>query len=251
MSLIRPMRIMGLKVDFHWSILILMFLIVRNLTPYLAAKNPNVGMIAIGMSCLVVSIAFIISILAHELAHVWAGRKFGIGFRGITLFVFGGAARMTHQPDTPKAECLMALAGPVCSMVIAIVMFGLSIGCAFLFGGDYGRLIGQSIMMISVVNGMLGVFNMIPAFPLDGGRVARAGIWKATGSFAVATRYATYGGMGLGGFFMAMGLIMAFGYQTCLGHGIGDGLWIGIIGFLVVLMAKAERRNVLRMGYRP
>jgi len=246
MSLISPMRIMGIKVDFHWSILILIFLITRNLAPYLMAKH-NSGMIAVGAACVFLSAAFIASILIHELGHVWAGRKFGIDFHGITIFVLGGAARMTGQPKTPKAECLMAIAGPACSIALAVVSFLL----ALVFGALGFELVGHSFAILATINGMLGVFNMIPAFPLDGGRVARAAIWKFTGSFAVATRYSTYGGMALGSVLVVMGVVTALGYQTFFGQGIGDGLWIGIIGAIVVLLAKLERKNVLKMGYRP
>ncbi len=239
----KPVRIMGLWVDFHWSILILIFIISTNLFPFLSNTHPTSGMLPLLLSCTLICASFVASILVHELSHVWMGRKFGIQFSGITLFLFGGAARITTQPRTPEAEFLTAIAGPICSILIA-ASFAISTAMFVAFGIGTENLFVHTLVIVATVNTMLGVFNMVPAFPLDGGRVVRAIIWKRTKNFAKATLYASYGGILLGGFFITTGVFMAFGLKTPFGIGIGDGLWIGVIGFLIISMARRERKAV-------
>ncbi|HUP44312.1 MAG TPA: site-2 protease family protein, partial [Thermoanaerobaculia bacterium] len=177
-----------------------------------------------------------LSVVLHELAHSLVARRFGIPMRGITLFVFGGVAEMDDEPPSPKSELLMALAGPAASVVIAIV---------FLLFAAVATALGWREEVISVAwyvgatNVLLAVFNMLPAFPLDGGRVLRSLIWMRRGDVRSATRTASQVGSAFG--FL---LIIAGFYVLFAGNPIA-GLWWFLIGMFIRNAAAGAYQQVV------
>src|SRR5690606_33464766 len=132
-------------------------------------------------------IGLFFSIVLHELAHSVVARRFGMQMRGITLFFFGGMAEMEQEPPSPKAEFYMAVAGPIVSVVLAALFYSLGAAAAGLGASD--ALVGV-LTYLGLLNVVLSIFNMVPAFPLDGGRALRAGLWWWKGNQRQATRWA-------------------------------------------------------------
>jgi Zn-dependent protease len=144
------------------------------------------------------ALAFFASVLAHELSHALAARVLGVPTAEITLFVFGGVARITSEPPTPGGEALMAMAGPLLSVTLG----GLFALAAELASGAVADLLS----LLALANGVLGVFNLLPGFPLDGGRVARAAVWRLSGRRVLATRVTAWIGRGLAAGLVGWGL---------------------------------------------
>ena len=171
------------------------------------------------------------SIIVHELSHSLAARKYGLPIEGITLFIFGGVAHMTKEPPSPKAEFYMAAAGPVASLGVAGLFFG-----AHRLGINQGLppAIYGVFAYLWVINLALALFNLVPAFPLDGGRILRSALWKWKGNIGWATRIASYFGIGFGV------LLMAYGLYTIIRGGVFNGLWYTMIG---LFLRSASRRS--------
>lgn len=174
-----------------------------------------------------------LSIVVHELAHAVVGRRFGMPFRGITLFLFGGIAELDCEPDSPRGEALMALAGPAASLGLALLCLGLAAP-----GGG-----GEPVLSyLALLNLLLAGFNLIPAFPLDGGRVLRAVLWHRTGDVVRATRIAGACGEGLAGALVAMGV-----WRLLNGNALGGAWWM-LIGLFVRAAARHSVRRQLRQA---
>ncbi len=169
----------------------------------------------------VTSVLFFGSVLAHELAHAWVALRNGIPVRSITLFIFGGVAQIEREPHTPGAEFRIAIAGPIMSLALAGGFFAL-----YQIDQPVATLAAPSIYLARI-NFLLGLFNMIPGFPLDGGRVLRAIVWKLTGNMRRATRIA-----GSVGQVVAFGF-MSWGALTLLTGSLFNGLWIMFIGWFL------------------
>jgi Zn-dependent protease len=163
---------------------------------------------AFGASCALVLFA---SVVAHELAHALVARRFGVRTRAITLFLFGGVATLEHEPASPKADALVALAGPAMSGVLAVV------ACALLFAvdrfvpGRVGTALGYLGTYVMLANAVLAVFNLIPAYPMDGGRVLRALLWRRWHDHAAATNAAARVGIVFAVLLVAAGVLLAAG----------------------------------------
>jgi Zn-dependent protease/CBS domain-containing protein len=179
------------------------------------------------------ALVLFLSIIIHELSHSLVARRYGIPMKGITLFIFGGVAEMDDEPQTPKAELLMAVAGPVASVVIAVAFIAIAAAGAFL---GWRREILGVFQYVGVTNLILAVFNMLPAFPLDGGRVLRSLLWWRTGNLKRSTRIASRAGSSFG----LLMILVAF-YRLFSGDLIG-GLWWFLIGTFL--------RNVAAMSYQ-
>jgi Zn-dependent protease len=179
------------------------------------------------------SLLFFVSLLAHELSHSLVARSKGIEVEGITLFVFGGVARTRSEATSPGDEFLIAGVGPLASILIAILFYGLAIAAGRLGFGDATVAVFDYLALLNMV---LAIFNLLPGFPLDGGRLFRAVVWKFTGSMRRATRVATTGGRWLGYALVALGILQAF-------NGIVvSGLWLVFIGWYL--------RNAAVMSYQ-
>jgi Zn-dependent protease/predicted transcriptional regulator len=174
-----------------------------------------------------------VSIILHELGHTLVARAFGLPIRSITLFIFGGVAEMEGEPKAPLAELLMAVAGPLVSVALAFAFLGLGAALPVAAPAEYGVVLHY----LGTLNFALAVFNMAPAFPLDGGRVLRALIWLVTGDALKATRIAARAGEMIGV------LMMILGALSILVTGLVHGLWWIVLGWFIVSMAGAHRRD--------
>jgi Zn-dependent protease len=172
-----------------------------------------------------------VSIVLHELAHTFTARAFGVQVRKITLFLLGGASELTEQPPSPLAEVVIAIAGPALSLVLGVVFTVCSVVAARAGGPT---ALASVLHYLGLVNGVLAVFNMVPAFPLDGGRVLRALIWMGTRDLERATQIAAFIGELLGF------ALIAFGVLVALTGGLVAGLWYVLIGLFLRMAAGAE-----------
>ncbi|MBI2212258.1 MAG: site-2 protease family protein [Acidobacteria bacterium] len=182
------------------------------------------------------TIALFISIVLHEFAHAMVARRFGIPIKGITLFIFGGVAEMHEEPKSPRTELLMAAAGPAASLVISGAFLGLAYA---------GVWLGWSAQIVSVlyylcgVNAMLVAFNLVPAFPMDGGRILRAVLWSWRGDQRSATKYASEAGSIFGMMLIAIGVIKLVGGDFI------SGLWLVLIGMFIRSVAQSTWQQQL------
>jgi len=170
------------------------------------------------------------SVLGHELAHSLVARARGLPVKSITLFIFGGVSNIEQEPKSPGVEFQMAFVGPLTSLLIG----GLSYLLLLAIRGGTSEL-SAMLGYLAVANLLLGLFNLLPAFPLDGGRVLRSIVWKISGNVRTATRAATLAGQGI-----AYLLILA-GFYLIFGGDILDGIWLGLIGWF--LLSGAQSAN--------
>ena len=244
------------------SVLVIGLLIAWNLaTGLLPAWHPAWPHALVWLVALIASLLFFASILAHELSHALVGRHYGLPVRRITLFIFGGMAELEREPDRPKVELLTAAAGPALSIVlgVAATLMGAILGRAELGtipdSGDLHRLgpVTTLLLWLGPVNVMLGLFNLIPGFPLDGGRVLRAVLWWKTKRFESATRWATRAGQVVAAALVVSGILMVFGHRVpFLGEGLGQGIWLVLIGwFLNAAALRSYAQTVSKMRQAP
>jgi len=203
-------RIAGIPVRAHWSMALVAFLFGINLA---AALGTVPGILA--------TIGFFLSILAHEFAHALTARRYGIETESIDLWALGGVARLDREASTPRAEGLIAVAGPTASLALGVVLIGL------------GMLLTSPVLgWVGFVNGVLAVFNMLPGTPLDGGRVLRAWRWSRTGDKYRAARDAGNAGRVLGWGMVGVGVVMMLNGMP--------GIFVGLTGLFIALNARAE-----------
>ena len=176
------------------------------------------------------------SIIAHEFSHSLVARKYGMPMKGITLFIFGGVAQMDKEPPRPMAEFMMAIVGPISSIIIALLFYGLyTVGKQGTFPEPINGVVGY----LAIINAILAGFNLIPAFPLDGGRVLRSILWGIKGNLRWATRVSSRIGSGFGFALIALGVI-----RVLYGNFIG-GMWLFLIGMFVHGAAKGAYQQLL------
>ncbi|HME42927.1 MAG TPA: site-2 protease family protein [Syntrophorhabdales bacterium] len=172
------------------------------------------------------------SIVFHEMCHSLVARKYGLPIKGITLFIFGGVAEMEDEPQNPKTEFLMAAAGPASSVLLALIFHALSM----VTEGAWPTVVNGVISYLGWINGTLAIFNLLPAFPLDGGRVLRSALWKYKRDLNWATRVASRVGSGFGFGMIFLGIL-----SLLRGNFIG-GVWWFVIGMFL--------RNASQMSYQ-
>ena len=242
---IRIMRVFGIDVLLHRTLIVIFALIVASLglgvfPSWHADWSPFVTWV----TAVAATVAFLGSILVHELSHALVAKARGLPVKRITLFLFGGVANIEREPPSPGTEFLMAIVGPVTSVVIGLVCaFG---GAALLDGGEPMEALRAAgpvatvLLWLGPVNVILGVFNMVPGFPLDGGRVLRSILWWATGSLRTATRWASRAGQLFAFFLIGTGILMAFGFTVpFFGTGLVSGIWLIFIGWFLNNAAMA------------
>ncbi|MBI5043702.1 MAG: site-2 protease family protein, partial [Nitrospirae bacterium] len=226
--------ILGITIRLDYSWFIIFFLITWSLSahrlPLLYPDWPQITYWTIGI---ITSILFFTSVLIHEMAHSLVARKHGIPVNNITLFIFGGAAQITQEPKQAKDEFMMAFAGPAASLVLSAIFWIL-----YLLLRSLSEPIATIFSWLGSINLMLAIFNFIPGFPLDGGRVLRAIVWGATQDFARATQIAAAIGRGIAFLFIFIGIWMIFG-----GNWV-NGLWIAFIGWFLENAATTSYRQV-------
>jgi Zn-dependent protease/CBS domain-containing protein len=222
----------AIRIDPSWFIVVVLFTwtFSAQLFPQMVPGLSRTTYLGMGIAAV---LGLFLSVILHELSHALTARRFGIEMRGITLFIFGGVAEMTNEPPHPKAELWIAAAGPIASFAIALAAFGLTVlattaGLAV----PVVRVLG----FLAYINVTLAVFNLIPAFPLDGGRILRSILWKWKGSLRRATRTTSQIGSGFGMLLLALG-VLRFVFGDFLG-----GMWMFLIGLFV--------RNAAQMSYQ-
>ncbi|HXQ57987.1 MAG TPA: site-2 protease family protein, partial [Actinomycetes bacterium] len=227
-------RIAGIEVriDSSWAVIALlitysMYLRASVLYPELSGG----GAVALGI---VAAVLFFGSVLVHELAHAVVSQARGIRVQDITLFLFGGATRARVESRGPGDEFLIALVGPLTSGLLA-GLFGI---VASLGGEVLSRPLAGTLGYLAWTNLLLAVFNLVPGFPLDGGRLLRSAIWKATGSLARATRIASVSGQGVGW------LLVAAGVAWLLAGDLAGGIWFAFIGWFLVQAARSSYQEL-------
>jgi len=238
---IRIGRIFGIDIEVDYTWFIIFAIVVIGLSSgWFAQLLPNV---APGLRWLIAGLTtllFFASVLLHELSHSVVALRSGLRISGITLFLFGGVSKMTEEPKSPGVEFRMAIAGPAMSLLLAAIFLGASFFVRPLAGGDIFHTVFR---WRGIVNGMLAVFNLLPGFPLDGGRVLRAGLWHSTGSLGDATRIASTFGQGIGVFMIVGGIFWFFT------TGIFSGLWLAFIGwFLTQAAHQSYQQMILRQA---
>jgi Zn-dependent protease/CBS domain-containing protein len=228
--------IRGIDVGIHYSWFIIFFLITFSLTARFAIEHPQWSLFEHYAVGILTSLLFFVSILLHELAHSFVALAKNIPVRSITLFVFGGVAQMGREPDRPLTEFQIAIAGPIASALIA-VGFGI---LSYFATGQVEHLAALGAWLASI-NLILAIFNLIPGFPLDGGRVFRAALWHLTGSLTKATRIAAGTGQGIGFAFIFFGIWTGFTVNWF------GGLWLALIGWFLL---NAAQESVLQVNAR-
>ncbi len=227
----------GIPVKLHWSWFIIFGLITYFLaTGYFQPEFPGWSTpLYYGVSA-GTSILFFVSVLVHELSHSRVAQAAGMKISGITLFIFGGVSQLTEEPRTAGIEFRMAIAGPGSSLIIG----GIFLGIYFATRHSIDVLAGLSFWL-GYINVALAVFNMIPGFPLDGGRVLRSILWWRSGNLRSSTRTAANMGRGVGYLFIFGGIFLIFwGWPDWL----FQGLWIAMIGWLLENAAVGSYRQV-------
>jgi Zn-dependent protease len=195
-----------IKLDLSWFI-ILAFITWTLAAGYFPSKYPELDKFTYLIMGLLSALLLFISVLLHELSHALVARRHNIPIRGITLFIFGGIAEMDQEPPTARSEILMAAAGPLCSGILAFVF--LLIGNFFTNFLPYAPIIGI-LKYCAFINTVLMIFNLLPGFPLDGGRILRAVIWNYTGDIKKATYTTSRIGSSMGVFLIIFGFFSIF-----------------------------------------
>jgi Zn-dependent protease len=176
------------------------------------------------------------SIVLHEVSHSLVARRYGVPIKGITLFIFGGVAQIEDEPPSPQAEFSMAIVGPLTSIVIAFIFFGLS---KLLESTNAPIPLSAVLRYLAFMNGALAIFNIIPAFPLDGGRVLRSAIWNRKQNLKAATRISSRIGSVFGFVLIFMGLVFIL-RKSFIG-----GMWWFLIGIFLSNAARSSYQQVL------
>ncbi len=231
---VRLFTILGfeVKVDISWLILavLITWTLARGVFPYYDKGLSEATYWWMGAAG---AIGLFLSIIFHELAHSLVARRYGLQIKGITLFIFGGVAEMHEEPSNPRTEFLMAAAGPFSSIVLGVIFYLLRWAGA---AAAYPRPVVYVLGYLSFLNFILAGFNLLPAFPLDGGRIFRAALWKWKHNLRWATRVASQAGS-----FFGMALIFLGFLSVLQGNFIG-GIWWFLIGMFL--------RNASRISYK-
>lgn len=225
--------IAGIRIEVNFSWLIIFALMTFSLATLWFPQTVSGQPVALYWITAVVAVLLLFaSVLAHELAHSIVAKSRGMPVKSITLFIFGGVSNIEREPQSPGAEFQMAFVGPLTSLIIGGVSLGLALILANITGVP--PLLTSLVGYLGWINLALGVFNLIPGFPMDGGRVLRSMIWKATGSLQRATQWAANIGQGIAYLMMLVGVWLFFaGFPL-------DGLWVGFIGLFLLYAAQSE-----------
>ena len=248
-------RIFNIDIRVDWSWLFIFFLILWNLAVLFGHFHPDWGPGLHWGLAFVASLLFFVSVLAHELAHSVVANAQGVTVKNITLFLFGGVSNLQRQPPSPWAEFLITIVGPVTSFVIGFGLLILS-GVVTLVGSQPDisqplELMAQLgpvtivLFWLGWINLLLAIFNLLPGFPLDGGRVLRSVLWAVSGNLRQATRWAAWVGQAVAWMFIVSGVAMIFGVELpFFGQGWVGGIWLAFIGWFLNTAAIQSYQQV-------
>lgn len=232
-------RIGGIEIGLHYSWFVIAFLIAFSLVSHFHAVIPQWGEAMIWSAALVTSALFFVTLLLHELAHSLVAKSRGLKVRAITLFALGGVSQIESEASDAKSEFWIAIVGPLTSFLIGMICIGIVRTSGWTSGTEPKNPILAILLWLGYINVALAVFNMIPGYPLDGGRVLRAVAWWITHNADRATRAAAQIGQGVAILFIIYGV-----YRFFVGGGFG-GLWIAFIGWFLL---DAARSSYLQVG---
>jgi Zn-dependent protease/CBS domain-containing protein len=232
---VRIGRIGGVPVLVHWSVVVITALIAWGLaTEALPALDPDRPTWAYVLTGLVAAVVFLLALLAHEASHAVVAQRAGVPVESITLWLFGGIARLQGEAQDPGTELRIAGVGPLVSLLLGGVFYGLTVALAAAGAPD---LVVGGVGWLAVINVLLAVFNSLPGAPLDGGRLLRAALWKWRGDRTWAAITAARVGRGLGALLIALGLVQFFLSANA------SGLWLALIGWFIIGAAVAEEQH--------
>lgn len=229
-------KILGIPIRVHWTLWLVFLLIAWSLAVgYLPATYPSLSVTVDWIVGVVSAILLFVSVLVHELSHSYIAKKNGLPIARITLFFFGGVSEITEEPQDPSLEVRMAAAGPLTSFAIGGVL-----GILWYFGqvAVFPIAVEAVLRYNALINVALGAFNLIPAFPLDGGRVLRGSLWKSEGNLLRATRNATRVTEILSLLMIAAGLLLVVVTADFV-----NGIWIIFLGWFIRSGAESSLRQ--------
>jgi Zn-dependent protease/CBS domain-containing protein len=232
-------RIAGIEIGLHYSWFIIAFLIALSLASHFRSITPHWDPTVVWIAAGITAVLFFVTLLLHELAHSVVAQSRGLRVRAITLFALGGVSQIESDAPDAKSEFWIAIVGPITSLVLAGIFLLLARLTGWVPGAEPTTPVPSVLLWLGYINCALAVFNMIPGFPLDGGRVLRAILWWITHSADRATRWASMVGQGVAILFIMWGVFRFF-----VGESFG-GLWIAFIGWFLL---DAARSTSLQAG---
>jgi Zn-dependent protease/CBS domain-containing protein len=229
-------RLFGIPLKLHFSWFFIFALVTWALAAnYFPDVNPHWSISASIITGIITSLLFFASVLLHELMHSVVAIASGIPVKSITLFIFGGVSQITQEPAKPKVELKIAIAGPLTSILLGGIFWAI-----FYFTPNSFEYVIAVSFWLGLINFMLGVFNLLPGFPLDGGRVLRAILWWRSGNLRRATRWASNAGRGISFLFIFSGIWLIFqGPEWWF-----NGLWLAFIGWFLGNAAVGSYRQL-------
>jgi Zn-dependent protease len=227
-------RIAGISIGLHYSWFIIAVLIALSLVQHFHAVDPQWSRTVVWMAAAVTSVLFFVALLLHELAHSLVAKARGLRVRAITLFALGGVSQIESEARDAKSEFWIAIAGPITSVVIGLVLLGTAWLGGWLVAGGPATPLTSVLVWLGNINILLAAFNMVPGYPLDGGRVLRALIWSVTHNADRATRLAAKVGQAVAFLFILAGL-----WRFFVGANFG-GLWLAFIGWFLLDASRAS-----------
>jgi len=232
-------RISGIEIGIHYTWLLALVVFTWLLgQSYFPATYPGWQTYSYWIAGFLATFILFISVLIHELAHSLVARARGLPVSSITLFILGGVSNLATEPEKPGLEFIMAIAGPASSLVLAGIFWGIW----YLLGSQFA--FAKAIFgYMALANALLAGFNLLPGFPLDGGRVFRSILWKTTGDLLKATNIATAVGRLFAWIFMALGVFLVFGFNVFGLGGFLNGLWFVFVGWFLNSAADSSRQE--------
>ncbi|MCB8984917.1 MAG: site-2 protease family protein [Ardenticatenaceae bacterium] len=248
-------RLAGIRIKIDWSWLLIFAFLTWNLGVAFGQMHPGWTIALRWSMALIASFLFFIAVLAHELAHSLVAQAQGVPVRSITLFLFGGVSDIQKEPPSPRAEFLITIVGPITSVVLGIILAlagGFLAGSAAFTPGQTTSILSQFSPLVTLllwlgsINILVGLFNLIPGFPLDGGRLVRSILWAITDDLRRATHSASILGQAIAWLMILSGIAMFFGIQIpFFGAGILNGIWLAFIGWFLYNASVQSYRQVV------
>jgi Zn-dependent protease/CBS domain-containing protein len=244
-AVVRLGSVRGIRIEANWSVALIFALIAFGLaTLQFPSVNPHQGALTYAIAAVLTAVAFFASLLAHELAHSLVARHYGLRVEKITLWILGGVSELSGDVPSPGAEVWIAGVGPLTSLVIGGILIGAAVGFAGTHpaAASLAGVFETGLAYLGITNVALAAFNVIPAAPLDGGRLLRAVIWWRTGDRVKATVWASRAGQVFGGAFIVGGLLAFFSTRQW------TWLWFAFIGWFLIGAASAEAQQAVVTG---
>jgi Zn-dependent protease/predicted transcriptional regulator len=228
-------RIAGISVGLHYSWFIIALLIALSLAEHFHIVDPHWSRAMLWSAAIVTAVLFFVALLLHELAHSLLAKARGLRVREITLFALGGVSQIESEAPNAKSEFWIAIVGPITSLAIGIILIGIAWLSGWRYGAEPAGPVASVLLWLGYINIALAAFNMVPGYPLDGGRVLRAVIWWISKNADRSTRLAAQIGETVAFMIILLGLFQFFSE-----HGNFGGLWLAFIGWFLLDAARAS-----------